>query len=100
MIRLGVVAGDGVGPEVTAEGLEVLSAVAPIEGIRFQTIPFDLGGNATCGRERSCPTLRSSGCAAATRSCSAPSGTPTSPPAFSKRESCSVSALTSTSTLT
>jgi 3-isopropylmalate dehydrogenase len=44
VITVGVVAGDGVGPEVTAEGLEVLSAVAQIEGIRFQTIPFDLGG--------------------------------------------------------
>ena len=44
MIKLGVVAGDGVGPEVTAEGLAVLSAVARIEGIHFETIPFDLGG--------------------------------------------------------
>ena len=44
MIQLGVVAGDGVGPEVTAEGLEVLSAVSRIEGFDVQTTPFDLGG--------------------------------------------------------
>ena len=44
MLTFGVVAGDGVGPEVTAEGLEVLSAVARIEGISFRTIVFDLGG--------------------------------------------------------
>ncbi len=44
MIKLGVVAGDGVGPEVIAEGLAVLAAVARIEGISFETIPFDLGG--------------------------------------------------------
>ena len=44
MIKLGVVAGDGVGPEVTAEGLEVLAAVARLEGFEFQTVAFDLGG--------------------------------------------------------
>ncbi len=37
-------AGDGVGPEVTAEGLEVLSTVARIAGFEFQTVTFDLGG--------------------------------------------------------
>jgi 3-isopropylmalate dehydrogenase len=45
LITLGVVAGDGVGPEVTAEGLGVLTAVARIEGLSFQTITFDLGGD-------------------------------------------------------
>jgi len=44
LIQLGVVAGDGVGPEVTACGLEVLSAVGRIEDIDFQTVPFELGG--------------------------------------------------------
>ena len=97
MIKLGVVAGDGVGPEVTAEGLEVLSAVARIEGIAFRDDPVRPGGRTLPeDRTRSCPTPRSSGCAAATPSCSAPSATPTCPPAFSKRESCSASGLTST----
>jgi 3-isopropylmalate dehydrogenase len=44
LIKLGVIAGDGVGPEVTAQGLAVLSAVARIEGIAFETITFDLSG--------------------------------------------------------
>jgi 3-isopropylmalate dehydrogenase len=44
LIKLGVIAGDGVGPEVTAEGLAVLSAVAQIEGLTFETIAFDLSG--------------------------------------------------------
>jgi 3-isopropylmalate dehydrogenase len=44
LIKLGVVPGDGVGPEVTALGLEVLSAVARIEGFEYQTVAFDLGG--------------------------------------------------------
>jgi 3-isopropylmalate dehydrogenase len=44
LIKLGVVAGDGVGPEVTAEALLVLAAVARIEDFDFQTVAFDLGG--------------------------------------------------------
>ena len=44
MIKLGVVAGDGVGPEVTTEGLAVLKEVARLEGISFETVTFDLGG--------------------------------------------------------
>jgi 3-isopropylmalate dehydrogenase len=44
LIKLGVVAGDGVGPEVTAEGLEVLSALSRTEDFDYQLVPFDLGG--------------------------------------------------------
>ena len=44
MIKLGVIAGDGVGPEVTAEALEVLTAVARLDDIPFRTTAFDLGG--------------------------------------------------------
>jgi len=31
-LRLAVIAGDGIGPEVVAEGLKVLRAVAPAAG--------------------------------------------------------------------
>jgi 3-isopropylmalate dehydrogenase len=44
LIKLGVVAGDGVGPEVTAEAIQVLASVARIEGVNFETVAFDLGG--------------------------------------------------------
>jgi 3-isopropylmalate dehydrogenase len=44
LIRVGVVPGDGVGPEVTTEGLKVLSAVGRIDSIEFGTAAFDLGG--------------------------------------------------------
>jgi 3-isopropylmalate dehydrogenase len=44
LIKLGVVGGDGVGPEVTAEALEVLAAAAELEGLKYQVTPFDLGG--------------------------------------------------------
>ncbi|MGY1735574.1 3-isopropylmalate dehydrogenase [Geodermatophilus sp. SYSU D00684] len=38
-MRLAVIAGDGIGPEVVAEGLKVLGAVAP----DLETTPYDLG---------------------------------------------------------
>jgi len=44
LIKLGVVAGDGVGPEVMAEGLEVLSVAARLEGLDYVLVPFELGG--------------------------------------------------------
>jgi 3-isopropylmalate dehydrogenase len=39
LMRLAVVPGDGIGPEVIAEGLKVLSAVAP----DIESTPYDLG---------------------------------------------------------
>ena len=44
MATIGVIAGDGVGPEVVKEGLAVLSDVASLDGKSFDLIPFDLGG--------------------------------------------------------
>jgi 3-isopropylmalate dehydrogenase len=41
--RIGVIAGDGIGPEVTAEALRVVETVAGAEGFEFETVPFDLG---------------------------------------------------------
>jgi 3-isopropylmalate dehydrogenase len=42
-IRLAVVAGDGIGPEVVAEGIKVLDAVAPAHGVTFARTEYDLG---------------------------------------------------------
>jgi 3-isopropylmalate dehydrogenase len=39
--RIGVIAGDGTGPEVVAEGLKVLDAVR--DGFETEVVPFDLG---------------------------------------------------------
>ncbi len=44
MIQIGVLAGDGVGPEVMAEALEVLSKVGSLEGLLYGLVRFDLGG--------------------------------------------------------
>ncbi|MFW5419983.1 3-isopropylmalate dehydrogenase [Nocardiopsis sp. CNT-189] len=42
-VKLAVIGGDGIGPEVVAEGLRVLSAVAPEHGLSFETTQYDLG---------------------------------------------------------
>ena len=44
MHRLAVIAGDGIGPEVVAEGLKVLDAVAAREGFATEREELDLGG--------------------------------------------------------
>jgi 3-isopropylmalate dehydrogenase len=38
--RIGIIAGDGIGPEVVAEALKVVAAV----GVAYEAVPFDLGG--------------------------------------------------------
>ena len=42
--KIAVIAGDGTGPEVTAEALKVLQAIAPSEGIQYELQDFDYGG--------------------------------------------------------
>ena len=42
-IKLAVIAGDGIGTEVVAEGLKVLNAVAPIADLKISTTDYDLG---------------------------------------------------------
>jgi 3-isopropylmalate dehydrogenase len=42
-LRLAVIPGDGIGPEVVAEGLKVLDAVAPGHGLAIQGETYDLG---------------------------------------------------------
>ena len=41
--RLAVVAGDGIGPEVVAEGLKCLAAATEGTDVTFETTEFDLG---------------------------------------------------------
>jgi 3-isopropylmalate dehydrogenase len=42
-IRLAVIGGDGIGPEVVAEGLKVLDVVASAHGLTVEQTPYDLG---------------------------------------------------------
>jgi 3-isopropylmalate dehydrogenase len=43
-IKIAVIGGDGTGPEVTAEALKVLRAVAQRENFAYETVAYDLGG--------------------------------------------------------
>jgi 3-isopropylmalate dehydrogenase len=42
-MRLAVIPGDGIGPEVVAEGLKVLDAVLPSYGVKVEVTEYDLG---------------------------------------------------------
>src|SRR5437868_4297424 len=42
-VRLAVIAGDGIGPEVVAEGLKVLEAVTPAHDVKIERTEYDLG---------------------------------------------------------
>jgi 3-isopropylmalate dehydrogenase len=42
---LGIIAGDGVGPEVVREALPILMDVAAAEGLSLETVPFDIGSD-------------------------------------------------------
>ena len=43
--KIAVIGGDGTGPEVAAEGVKVLQAVAKLEDLKFEFTDFDLGGD-------------------------------------------------------
>jgi 3-isopropylmalate dehydrogenase len=43
-LKIAVIPGDGTGPEVTAEALKVLKAVASLEGFQYELEEFDFGG--------------------------------------------------------
>jgi 3-isopropylmalate dehydrogenase len=42
--RIAILGGDGIGPEVVAEGLKVLDALEQLEGFTTERIDYDLGG--------------------------------------------------------
>ncbi len=42
--RIGVIPGDGTGPEVVAEGLKVLASAADRAGFGYELLPYDFGG--------------------------------------------------------
>ena len=81
LIRLGVVAGDGVGPEVMAESLEVLGDRQPARRSRVRAGALRPGRRALPA-DRRCPSRRRdrAGCAAATPFCWVPSVIPELPP--------------------
>ena len=99
LATIGVIAGDGVGPEVVREALAVLAAAAARDEFRYDTRPLRPGGRALLedrrGLARSGPRPTS---AAAMPSSWVRWATRTSPPACSRRGSSSGSGSSSTST--
>ena len=45
MLKIAVIPGDGIGPDVTAEGLKVLEAVARPTGLKYELAHYDYGGD-------------------------------------------------------
>ncbi len=43
--KIGVIPGDGTGPEVVREGLKVLAAAADSVGFKYETVEYDIGGD-------------------------------------------------------
>lgn len=43
--KIGVIGGDGTGPEVVAEGLKVLESVAERAGFKYELVHYDFGGD-------------------------------------------------------
>lgn len=54
--RIGVIGGDGTGPEVIREGRKVLIVAAQKYGFGIEWVDYDLGGSATKGRAKYCRT--------------------------------------------
>jgi len=44
MYKIAVIGGDGTGPEVVAEALKVVNAASKAFGFKYETTPFDFGG--------------------------------------------------------
>ncbi len=44
-MKIAVIGGDGTGPEVTAEAIKVLKAIAQIEGFEYELTDYDFGGD-------------------------------------------------------
>ena len=81
MPTIGVIAGDGVGPEVVREGLAVLADGGRARRVPLRARPLRPGRRALPRRPaRSCPTRSSTTSGSATPSSSAPSAIPASPP--------------------
>ena len=58
MFKIGVIAGDGVGPEVVQEGVETLKLVAQLEGFEVEWKHFDLGDERYLRTRRSASSRR------------------------------------------
>ena len=83
-MKLAVIAGDGIGPEVVAEAVKVLDAVLP--GV--EKTSYDLGARRFHATGEVLPDSVSTSCGRMTQSCSAPSVIRRCPAACSSEVCC------------
>ena len=86
-INLAVIPGDGIGQEVVAQGLKVLSAVLP-QDVKLETKEFDFGARRYHATGETLTDAESPPSSSTTRSCSARSATPRCRPASWSAASC------------
>ncbi len=67
-LKIAVIGGDGTGPEVAAEGLKVLGAVAKLENFKFDLQHYDFGGDRYLRTGEILPAAPSTSCAPSTPS--------------------------------
>ena len=80
--RIGIIGGDGIGPEVVAEALKVVDAA----GVEYEPVAFDLGGARVPARRRGAPRRRPRVASWVSTPCSsAPWGRPTCRPGVIER---------------
>ena len=75
-LRITVLPGDGIGPEVTAEAVRVLQTVAGIHGYKFEFAEHAIGGVRFASLDRRCRARRSMRVWRVTPCCLAPSARP------------------------
>ena len=66
-LNLAVIGGDGIGPEVVAEGLKVLDAATAPSGLKVSTTEYDLGARRWHSTGETLPGQRPGGAAGARR---------------------------------
>ena len=93
-LDIAVIGGDGIGPEVVAEGLKVLEAVVGAAGPKVTTTEYDLGARRWHATGETLPDSRARRAASGTtRSCSAPSATRRVPSGVLERGRAAAAAL-------
>jgi 3-isopropylmalate dehydrogenase len=86
--NIGVLPGDGTGPEVVAEALKALRAISDAEGIEFNLTHYDIGGERYLAKGDLLPDSVLKELRGMDASLLGAIGHPGVRPGFSKRSSC------------
>jgi isocitrate/isopropylmalate dehydrogenase len=91
-LKIAILAGDGIGPEVTNEAVNILKAVAEFGGHDFTFVPLLLGGVAITATGSPRPSKPASNPTPSSSEPSATTSSTTSPPTSAPKPACSRSA--------